>query len=243
MKNTKTVTVTLKGQPIVWEWPAIPDSISRSFDIEVYDTDKRPDEFSLSINVNGCYEGFETFTLLHLLEGGIVYDFGAHLGWYSLLAASCGCDVTAYDENADALKILERSAKRNGYDIKTRVMKFDASTKPAPFKKEVEFLKADVEGAEEHVVRYCRKLFEKQLVKYALLEISPCFNDSYPALVKQVIDWGYDAFVMPTKPPALVREAFEFYVQNGLSLCGVIAGTEGDRLSRTHQDNWLFVRQ
>ena len=48
----------------------------------------------------GIWEGYETLAALEILTdpaGGIVVDLGAHVGWYTMLAASVGREVVAVD--------------------------------------------------------------------------------------------------------------------------------------------------
>ena len=61
-------------------------------------------------------EGFET-----ILRGikGKVWDIGCNVGLFTLYAASQGNQVTAFDLSPKAIRLLQKSADRNGFRIET----------------------------------------------------------------------------------------------------------------------------
>ena len=70
------------------------------------------DETSHSIASQGIWEGYETLAALEILTdpaGGIVVDLGAHVGWYTMLAASVGREVVAVESNPENVRLLERN--------------------------------------------------------------------------------------------------------------------------------------
>ena len=56
-------------------------------------------------------------------------------------------------------------------------------------------VKMDIEGAEEHALRVVWPLVKAGLVDHLLIELSPVFNDSYPALVDMIRGEGYRAWL------------------------------------------------
>jgi FkbM family methyltransferase len=61
-------------------------------------------------------EGFEK--MLAGIKGNI-WDIGCNVGLFSLYAASQGNRVTAFDLSPKAIRLLEKSAHRNGFNIQT----------------------------------------------------------------------------------------------------------------------------
>ena len=147
---------------------------------------------------NGVYEPHETLTFTNILAKnpqGLVLDFGSHVGWYSMIAALAGHKVIAWDSNSERLDILKKNAELNGVSdlIKTEHCWVGKDSETVPISEAVVVLKCDLEGAEEHVIRICKPLLEQNKIKYLLLEISPCINDSYPTLLKYLYSIGYKA--------------------------------------------------
>ena len=60
-------------------------------------------------------------------------------------------------------------------------------------------MKADVEGAENHVVRVFRPLIDARLIEAMLLEVSPVFADHYPDTLRVILDAGYRMWLVPEK--------------------------------------------
>jgi FkbM family methyltransferase len=59
-------------------------------------------------------EGFDK--ILHGIKGK-VWDIGSNVGLFSLYAASQGNQVTAFDLSPKAIRLLQKSALRNGFNI------------------------------------------------------------------------------------------------------------------------------
>lgn len=177
--------------------------------LSIYDTDKYmgfagyctgQDDISRTIEMTGIWEPIETKIVVSLLQRpmdkGYVLDFGAHIGWFSMIAAKMGYTVTAFEgdnENADQ---VEYNAALNGVSGKITVERqwIDENQKPLTIDTEIELLKIDLEGNDQYAVNMCAPLFNKRLIKNALIEVSPVFNGSYPAMVQKIVDHGYDVF-------------------------------------------------
>lgn len=222
------VDVNLQGESVVWDYPAIPDRLAKSFKMWVYDQPQYKyvrglfcpgtDDVCLSLMLNKIWEGFETFLVMDLLSkrknsNALVLDFGCQLGYFSLIAASFGCTVWAYDafkESVDKLLLSKVENNLSGY-ITTNIIWVDENTKCidiSPFK-EVELIKIDIEGAEQHAIRMCYEYIERKVVNCILMEVSPCFNDSYPELTARIMGCGYDAFLVPGKSGPETKKRFE----------------------------------
>lgn len=248
--------VFLRGPSGVHEYPPIPPHLAREFWFCCYDYSQYAgfpgfcpgqDDICLGIEKNGIWEGYETLVALQILHEGDrrhgVIDVGAQLGWYTMLAASSGYDVLAVEAHAETLGHLVESAQRNGWSDQVEpVLKWlGADTPPAEWAGDYLLLKADIEGAEQHAVRWCRELFLERRLQYALLEISPCFNGSYPALCSWIVGCGYDAYMLPSKPPHSVRDAWEQDIWGALALCRVEVTAE--LFAGMRQENFLFARR
>lgn len=193
------------------------------YDAEVY-RDTRgyctgDDDVSRTIISNGMWEPDETRLFMQILnqddKAGLVLDFGAHVGWFSIIAAKLGYKVRALEGDPENLQVLKENAELNG--VGNKIMATFAwvdehqlslpgmQTFPlAP----VELIKIDLEGNEQHAIRLCQPWLEHRRAKYVLMEVSPVFNDSYPALVQQIVDYGYRAY--QAGPNLSQLEPFDF---------------------------------
>ena len=119
-------------------------------------------------------------------KNNLIFDVGSHIGWYSKMAENFGYMVNAYDAIREHLQIL----KKNAPSSFTLLRSFDEKSVPTcETNVPVELLKIDIEGSEQHAIRY----FEPSLhlVKNIIMEVSPVFNDSYPELLKKIVLRGF----------------------------------------------------
>lgn len=143
----------------------------------------------------GIRHGLGELGVLDHPNGDLVLDFGTHVGWYTLMAAQAGFDVLGFDGEPEHLTMVERNMRRAGVAERVTLCRVWLDEDTPQLDPEgcppIRLLKADVEGAEEHVLRIAWPLIDAGLVTHLLLEISPVFNDSYPALVARLVDKGY----------------------------------------------------
>lgn len=206
------------------------------------------DEVSRSIYSHGVWEGFETILFLDILHQGnkdnVVLDFGSNIGWYTVIAAKLGYSVHAFDSDTQINALHRVNASQNDVEQKITMHTgwIDASSDVVEISEDVEFLKCDIEGSEEHMYNMTKELFEKGKVKYALLEISPVFNDSYFELVPKIIANGYTAYRIPTKG----TELMEIYEQEPLQVIKdnmkIETSDWTEYIKSFSQDNFLFIR-
>ena len=196
--------------------PDVPRSTG-TFPINVYDWARYHgipnycpgnDELSLSIATQGIWEGFETsLTQAILRTPGLVIDFGASAGWYTIIAAHAGCPVLAIEADTSNAHLLTSNLALNDITHLVDVCHgwIGATTPPLTADQPVRLVKSDVEGAEDHVMRVCGPLMAAGLIDYVLLEVSPILADHYPATLTAACAHGYDAFLIPEKgyPPDL----------------------------------------
>jgi SAM-dependent methyltransferase len=223
--NTKTVDLVLGGQPKgISDVPYITKRLStKLFGFKVYDWleyggsgafDKYDgyctgaDVVSFSIDVQGVWEGYETVVALDILahgssQDGIVLDIGSQLGYYSVLAAEWGYNVVALDSDPESIRMTRENAELNLVADRVKAIHSwlddDAPVLEPSKSEQVHFLKCDIEGAEQYAVKMTSKLFQAKQIDYAMLEVSPCFNDSYTKLTEEILDCGYDAYQVPHK--------------------------------------------
>lgn len=153
------------------------------------------DEVSRSFALYGTWEVrnariFEDAVAEH---PGIVLDIGCHVGWYSRIARWLNRDVIAFDAVTEHIEMC----KANAPGVHAMQMWFDehTGTLPVAGAPEIAAVKMDIEGAEQHALRMIEPLIDAGNVATILMEVSPVFNDSYPAVVRSLFERGYQAEV------------------------------------------------
>jgi hypothetical protein len=253
--DTITVDVDFGGHDSYPDYPSIPQRFRRQWQMEVWDWKKYSDQgpycpghdvVSEVIHDLGVWEPGESAVLSLAFEdcpGGVFYDFGCQIGWYSTMALTAGIVVYAYDADDECVDLAWSNMSRNA-PLLTRFgvyrERFDANTGCMPFDgSEVGdvIVKIDVEGAEVHALAYIQPAIDLGLVKYMLIEISPVFNDSYPALVQGLLDDGFIGYEVPPRrdPPPYPLERLSDLEPFRLSDEQIAA------IPSLHQANWLFV--
>lgn len=158
------------------------------------------DDISQTIINTGMWEQAETPHALDVYEQGdrknLVLDFGAHIGWFSILAGLHGYKVRGFEADVENIRLLTQNAKLNKVDHLVDVAHcwVDETMAVIDIKDTVEFLKIDLEGNDFYAVKACAKLFQQRKIKNALIEISPVFNAEYPDMVGFILGCGYRAF-------------------------------------------------
>lgn len=210
--KTVVVPVNLVGARS-HDFASIPESLRLEFELEGFYYPFYADIGPGFCPARGCssegilsqqtWEPYETRLILGVLqrEPGLVLDFGANIGWYSLLAALNGHNVIAFECDPETCDVLRRNAARNGVADRINVVTAWVNDKLPRFHADADVLlvKIDVEGEEANAVQACWDLFEQRRIKYALVEISPTFGPGYGELIESIIDVGYSAFAVPDK--------------------------------------------
>lgn len=254
---TRTVQVTLDGPTPYHDYAPIPHRLARSFEMTIYDPDVHPvdglsycpaaDAVSETIVSHGVWEPRETVLALTVCDSAapnqIMVDFGCQIGWFSLLAASCGVDVLAYDADMENLRVLMATQRAGDWPATIRGchLRVGPGTEPFPADHPIRLAKIDVEGAEDEVVRVLWPSIEAGLVDHMLIEVSPVFADYYGDLVCQIIDAGYDAYALPPKfqPPVTLDDPERDLALFRLSGLGDLRGL----VNSWHQENFWFTRR
>jgi Met-10+ like-protein len=250
--KTRSVSVDLASAHGYRDQPPIPRRLARSFDMFIWDTDRYPvdggpycpahDAVSETIVSHRIWEPAETImTLLVCETPGMVLDFGAQIGWFTLLAASCGRSVVAWEADPDCARLVKRNADLNNWaglvTVLNHRISLDSEVINVPG--HVRFAKVDVEGAEDQVTRILWPAIQAGQVDHMLIEVSPVFAGYYPELVADIIQAGYCAYLMPAKsrPPFRLR-AGEDLEPLRIDTLGV--GPLGELVSSLHQANVWF---
>jgi hypothetical protein len=189
----------------IWDW-------ARYMDFPGYCTGQ--DEVSKSIEVTGWWEKADTDHMLSILDTspwhGLMLDFGSHIGWFTVLAATMGLGVFAYDADPENTRLLSTNYS-NRQDAWVANVATDnqwvATIKrlPAPIENghDVRFMKVDIEGHEHEALNLTRYLWQQQRVDYGLWELSPIFENreginapSYADLVDEIASYGYRWYIL-----------------------------------------------
>ena len=235
--------------------PQVPVGLSWGpFRMWIWDPDHHPvdggppcpahDAVSETIVSHGIWEPQETILTLHSLREpseGIVVDMGCQIGWFSLLAASCGRHVLAMDAEQENLDLLRLSARENmwGPLIQPRQVRIGPDTPSLGLGRQVRLAKLDLEGAEPDGLRILWPAIQAGLVDRLLIEVSPVFHDGYGDVVCDLIQAGYRAYMLPPKsrPPVPMGSPDTDLVPYELSGLGV-----RDFIDDLHQANIWFCR-
>lgn len=151
------------------------------------------DDVSRTLINTGGWECDCTAQIEAILKAGdrkrLVYDVGAHIGWYSRLALGLGYTVVAFEADGENIKLLKRNAPG---DLRVHHLWIDKNTRAIPAA-DIELVKIDIEGNERYAIAMLRKSLDAGQVRHIHMEVSPVFNDSYPALIDELESYGFTA--------------------------------------------------
>jgi hypothetical protein len=155
------------------------------------------DDVSRTISTYGIWEPIETGMFITTLRRtpGIVIDFGSQIGWYSMLATRLGKTVLGIEGVAEHMALTKQNSQPNLLWQAHHWVGEDTPTLPVANCPPIAMVKIDLEGSERHAVRCIQELISAGLVSNILMEVSPVFNDSYPALVAHLLMSGFSAVV------------------------------------------------
>jgi len=162
------------------------------------------DVLSQAIALQGSWEDRDTAVMKPILENGdrnsLFIDVGSHIGWYTVMAAKLGYNVVAIDGDAENLRVLEMNLIENNIvDLVEIRHEWMDETTELQFDQDIELLKIDIEGNERHVISALEGMIENNQIKHIYLEVSPEFNDTYPALMNRLSN-KYDVYYDDGRP-------------------------------------------
>lgn len=175
------------GMMTVYDWKKYKDQSG------IYCTGQ--DDVSRTLFNTGVWEPILSKLISWILYSGdrnnLVVDVGCNIGWYSRMAANLGYrDIVAYDGDKEHLSVLSDNVP----SALATHMWFDNGTIPRHGFETIELLKCDIEGNEQYAVKYFENYFLNKRIKNLVMEVSPIFNASYPALIDKIVGYGYEAF-------------------------------------------------
>jgi hypothetical protein len=245
------MTATTTPARLAERYAALPDVAGFAhrhqvtFTLDVLDS---PDEVTAALVAQEVWEAQESTVAVDILATtpGVVLDFGAHIGWYAVLAGLFGDHpVVAFEPDAVTVAALAANAAR--YDVNVTFRPgIGPTSPPVDADGDVALMKCDIEGMDGWAVDCCAALFQQHRIRYALIEVSPIFtNDGggcdYVAMVGRLLDWGYHAYRVPPKGwehndayRELPLATLKRYRELGDGWADVIAGCR--------QDNFVFIR-
>ena len=255
--RSRLVSVRLGGPTGYSDLPPIPQRFARDFDLTVWDPSAHPvddgpycparDCVSETITAMGVWEPVETIVVLDILSrpdvAGSFLDVGAQVGWFSVLAQSCGREVDAVECDADNARLFALNLSAADSHERTRIYRQRVGVDALPeLPQRIALAKIDVEGAEPAVVDWLMPAVEAGRVGAVLMEVSPVFHDGYMAACLRLRDAGMRAYALPEKgypPRPMATEPGELLGQLTLlepkeNLAAFVASTR--------QANVLFAR-
>jgi hypothetical protein len=255
---SRQVRVSLGGATPYYDLTRIPMDLAVEFDMEVWDTDVTPvdggpycpsrDAVSETILSMGVWEQRETVMALRVFKenpGKLFLDFGAQIGWFSLLAAANGVKVVAFEADADNARLLNFSAIQN--DVAHLVLVNEGRIGPGTHvvyvDREIALVKIDLEGAENEAIRMLDPALGASLVERMMVEISPVFDDYYPDLVTDLMfGYGFRAFLLPPKQTPAIQLTGDPNELVHWEMKGTVAAIK-DFVADWHQEDVWFVRE
>ncbi len=178
--DTKVVDTAL-GPFTIWDW-------QKYAGFAGYCTGQ--DDTSMTLDLYGIWEPYDWHRAQRYIGNreGWALDFGSHIGWYAVMFARAGLDVLAVDMVAENCELLEVNARRSEVTIEVRqTWVEDMGVLPH---RETVLIKADVEGAEDEVVRVCSRVIAESHPAM-VLECSPEFDSYYPTMIDDLRALGY----------------------------------------------------
>ena len=213
------VPIKLDGPTGYTDCTDIPHRFAREFLLNVWDTNVHPvdggpycpahDAVSETILSRGVWEPRETTLMMQVCStanmGDVMIDMGAQLGWYSLIAATFGLSVIAFEADPANAALLTQNFLLNDmlHLLTLHNTRIGRRTLPIELDSHVRFVKIDLEGAELDAVMMLSSYLQDKTIDHMMIEVSPCFDDYYPNLVTSIMRMGYRAFMLPPKrrPP------------------------------------------
>lgn len=189
--HKRKIIRTVQGDFIVYSW-------QRYMGFPNYCTGQ--DEVSKSLDVNGKWD-MEIYDRISkilddLSPGAVFVDIGCHIGWFSALASKKGAIMFGYDGDMENIELARTNVPNGQFEA----IWLGKETQPLTEVVKIDLMKIDIEGNEQFVLKRYQKSLEMGTIKNIIMEISPVFNDSYPAVVKQLEDYGFQVFTLKGEP-------------------------------------------
>ncbi len=230
------------------------------------------DAVTEAIREHGCWEPDETEIILELLPpsqagSGYFVDVGAQLGYYSLIAASRGYKVIAFEYDIDVYATLVENVRLNGFQgLITPYRRYVCDTSDGLGKGVprvsidsiaddfrfasygIRLLKVDVEGFDPLVIRGAMECFRQGSIHAAIVEISPKFEtktpfSQYARMAADVASLGYAVYDIGIAPKRRLSDRHDHLGRlAGHELTSFDEAELRAMIGAKGQTNFLFVR-
>lgn len=245
------IPITLDGPTAYTDCSPIPQHLRTDFEFDVWGEEYPEalggpycpayDNVSQTIREHGVWEPHETILALAVCStarlGRFMVDVGANVGWYSTLAAVKGLPVVAYEADPEHARLCAQNVARYAAEHAYAVYndRIDGTVEMPLLV--TRLAKIDVEGNEHEAVEAMWLSIERGFVDHILIEVSPCFRDDYPQLVRKIMQQGYDCYRIPPKhrPPIDLSNVAAVMEQHRVSLGEVDEVVNGS----AQQNMWL----
>lgn len=158
------------------------------------------DDISKTLENTGVWDAAIDTRIKQILEAGdkrnVVLDVGAHIGYFSRRAVDMGYRVFAYEGDAENFELL----KINVPEAKAHFVWFDSNTQSMSviIPGRIELIKIDLEGSERYAIQSLTHVLN--MTNNIIIEVSPTFNDTYPALIENLVSEGFNVFELDGTP-------------------------------------------
>jgi len=253
-----TLDIHLDENRKIPDFPAFRGDYETKMKLQVYDYDKYKDTVGYctgrdtichALMTQGIWEGYETLLMLDILKHGdrskIMLDFGANLGWYSVLALINGYQVHGFEADKENMEVLLHNAEINDKrDQMTGNLVWVGEDYEYLLDEHVLLLKTDMEGNDPYAIGACYNLFEMGKVDYVVAEISPVLKGGrwFPDMVETIIGYGYRCYQIPEKDMTFMEEFEQQPLASVLKYCEIPTVGRIAYVASLRQSNFLFVR-
>ena len=202
----------------------------------------------------GCWEPYETEIFIELLNMNnpnklMIVDVGAHIGYYTLIAAKCGYKCLSIESHEKIYNVLKMNIELNGLTDKVICVNKFAGEKDDDCNKTITIqslckdvkseilMKVDVEGSDPDVIKGTLNLFKNGIIKYLFVEISPHLRgrETYVNMCREISESSkYQIFDIGLSKPRKLQPV-TYHISN-------LPQNSNFNISDTKQTNFLFIR-
>ena len=187
-----------------------------------------PDIINTSIQKFGCWEPDQTEIFIELLlahdsSSTIFIDVGAHIGYYSIIAATSGYNCISIESNPQTFQRLLESVSLNGLGAKVfAINAFCSEDGKSPRTIELGqlgiaskvIIKTDVEGFEPKVLKPILSWFSRHSVTALIAEASSKYASTWPdfvSLANQILHYGYCCYDIGNSPDRALTNDHDWF--------------------------------
>lgn len=254
--NTTPLKIYLKGEKE--GYATIPKKYERKFLMDVFDWRDYEkykgncigkDKTSKALQMEGIYEFYNTVVVLDILGRGnkrnLVIDYGAHIGWYTLLAILYGYDTAAVEADLETLRLLVRNVTYNNGQKKLipshAYIDENSPQLEVPANKQVQLLKIDIGHSDYDAVSMCESALRGKKINHLMIKISQP-PDLANGLVHSIINHGYKVYLLPFKSFKYNEDFIESPLRTIRKRCQLDGSDAIEKATRTLYQTYLFIK-